>query len=194
MNNTVLIKNIAPPPIDKQEILRYAGCRESSADVLALMESCLKESETAFAYNVCYRVLDVSIAGDICDFGSFSVPSLSLAKCLSGYEKVVLFGATVGADIDRLIAKHSRLSPSRALMLQAIGAERIEALCDAFCNDWAVRSPRFSPGYGDLPLAIQKDIFSLLDCSRRIGLALNESLIMSPTKSVTAFMGIKQQL
>ena len=41
----------------------------------------------------------------------------------------------VGADIDRLIAKHSRLSPSRALMLQAIGAERIEALCDAFCND-----------------------------------------------------------
>ncbi len=194
MSNTVLIKSITPPPIDKQEILRYAGCRESSADVLELMESCLRESEGAFAYNVCYRVLDVSITGDICDFGSFSVPSFSLVKSLSGYERVVLFGATVGAEIDRLIAKHSRLSPSRALMLQAIGAERIEALCDAFCNDWTERSPRFSPGYGDLPLAIQKDIFSLLDCSRRIGLALNESLIMSPTKSVTAFMGIKQQL
>jgi len=53
-----------------------------------------------------------------------------------------------------------------------------------------VLKPRFSPGYGDLPLETQREIFDVLDCSRRIGLMLNDSLLMSPTKSVTAFVGV----
>ena len=50
--------------------------------------------------------------------------------------------------------------------------------------------PRFSPGYGDLPLSAQKNIFAVLDPERRIGLTLNSSLLMSPSKSVTAFVGL----
>lgn len=50
--------------------------------------------------------------------------------------------------------------------------------------------PRFSPGYGDLPINMQKDIFAALDCPRKIGLSLNESLLMSPSKSVTAIIGV----
>ncbi|MBO5857729.1 MAG: Vitamin B12 dependent methionine synthase activation subunit, partial [Clostridia bacterium] len=42
----------------------------------------------------------------------------------------------------------------------------------------------------DLELTTQKDIFKILDCSKKIGLTLNDSLLMSPTKSVTAFVGI----
>ena len=37
----------------------------------------------------------------------------------------------------------------------------------------------------------ERDIFRLLDCPRRIGLSLNESLLMSPSKSVTALIGIE---
>ena len=37
---------------------------------------------------------------------------------------------------------------------------------------------------------VQKDIFKVLDCERKIGLTLNESLLMSPSKSVTAIVGI----
>ena len=50
--------------------------------------------------------------------------------------------------------------------------------------------PRFSPGYGDVSLEVQKDFFRLLPC-QRIGLTLMDTLIMSPEKSVTAFIGIK---
>lgn len=53
--------------------------------------------------------------------------------------------------------------------------------------------PRFSAGYGDLPLEVQKDIFRVLDCPRKIGLTLNDSLLMSPTKSVTAIVGIEDE-
>ena len=80
-------------------------------------------------------------------------------------------------------------------MISALGSERIEALCDKFNKDFEFENevslkPRFSPGFGDLSLMIQKDIFAVLDCPRKIGLSLNDSLLMSPTKSVTAFVGI----
>ena len=31
----------------------------------------------------------------------------------------------------------------------------------------------------------------MLDCPRKIGLTLNDSLLMSPTKSVTAIVGLR---
>ena len=50
--------------------------------------------------------------------------------------------------------------------------------------------PRFSPGYGDFPLSMQTPIFDALDCPRKIGVSLNASLLMSPSKSVTAVIGL----
>ena len=183
------------PPIRRREILRYAGCAEADAATASLMEDCLTEAADALVYKVCYRELPVTIDGETCNFGAFSVSSGNLAGNLSGCGRVILLAATVGVKIDRLTTKYSRIAPSRALMMQAIGAERIEALCDAFCADMEKEMgvslrPRFSPGYGDLPLSVQKDIISLLDTPRQIGLSLNDSLLMSPTKSVTAFAGI----
>ncbi len=183
---TVLTKTFEEPPFCKKEILRYAGCREASDDVAKLLHSCIEEVRGKITYKVCYCELSVKVQGGVCDFGVFSVESCDLARSFSGCEKVVLFGATVGVELDRLIAKYGRISPSRALMLQAIGAERIEALCDAFCDEVGC-GVRFSPGYGDLPLDTQKKIFDILNCGKCIGLTLNDSFLMSPSKSVTAF-------
>ena len=44
-----------------------------------------------------------------------------------------------------------------------------------------------------MPLEKQKDIFALLDCNRQIGISLNESLLMTPSKSVTAIFGISDK-
>ena len=191
----IYTKMYGAPPINRKEILRYAGCAEADEATAALMEDCLGESTGTLTYKICFGELPVSIAGEMCDFGTFSFSSENLARNLAGCPRVILFAATVGVGIDRLIHKYSRITPSRALMLQAIGAERIEALCDLFCSDIEKERgvslrPRFSPGYGDLPLSVQKDIIALLDTPKQIGLSLNDSLLMSPTKSVTAFAGI----
>ena len=195
----IYTKMYGTPPINRKEILRYAGCAEADEATASLMEDCLCEAADALVYKVCYRELPVAVVGEMCDFGTFSFSSGNLAGNLAGCPRVILFAATVGVGIDRLIHKYSRITPSRALMMQAIGAERIEALCDAFCSDIEKERgvslrPRFSPGYGDLPLSVQKDIITLLDTPKRIGLALNDSLLMSPTKSVTAFAGITNKI
>ena len=123
--------------------------------------------------------------------------SRDLAKCLADCEHIILIAATVGLEIDRRIAKYGKVEPSLALCIQALGAERIEALCDAAVTllegRFGALSPRFSAGYGDLDLGLQREIFAALDCPKSIGATLNESLLMSPTKSVTAIIGIKNK-
>ena len=189
---TILTKKLSEPPIVKKEILRYALCREATPKIDELLDSCIAEAKDALTYAVCYTELEVKVTGEVCDFGVFCVASADLAKSLEGSEKVILFAATVGVSLDRLIRKYSKISPSRAVMLQAFGTERIEALCNAFCCEMGTPA-RFSPGYGDLPLEVQKDIFDVLSCTKNIGVSLSDSLLMSPSKSVTAFAFSKEQ-
>ncbi len=75
--------------------------------------------------------------------------------------------------------------------LGCASAESVLGVCAArAAAEGRALRPRFSPGYGDLAIDAQKDIFALLDCERQIGLTLGDSLLMSPGKSVTAFAGI----
>lgn len=191
MPDGVFVKTyVGLPPFDEREILRYAGVRgEADGNVLALLGECLRECEGAFSFRACY--LEVPVTAELLG------ESKGLKKNLCGCERATLFAATVGLGIDRLIAKYANVSPAKALLFQAIGAERIEALCDRLCGELAAEKakaglyprPRFSPGYGDFPLERQREFFGLLDCPRKIGLTLTDSLLMSPTKSVTAVVG-----
>ena len=197
MMNTVLTKTFPPPPIDKKEILRYAGVKDSIPDIDALLCECLGEIADKLTYNVCYTQFPFEFSHDEVNLFFARTKSKKLRKNLEGCKSFILFAATVGIEIDRLILKYGKISPSKALMLQAIGAERIESLCNEFnrtiTKEYGYTKPRFSPGYGDLALKIQQDFFRVLDPSRRIGLTLNSSMLMTPTKSVTAIIGISDK-
>lgn len=123
--------------------------------------------------------------------------SANLVKNLSGCDEALMMAATAGIGVDRLINKYARLSPMKALFIHAIGAEAVEALCDKFVSDYekdnkVSTAPRFSPGYGDLNLSVQRSFERILDLGRRPGITLNENLLMTPSKSVTAIMGIRR--
>ena len=214
MESMIYIKTYDLPKIDEKALLRYAGCLDESEDVLLLAREMYDEvSEAvlllaremydevseAVACKVCYRRFSVSFSEGIIDLGFASLNSHSLESRLIGCNEIILFCATIGHGIDRLISKYSITSPSKAVILQAIATERIESLCDLFCREMALEEagsgrearPRFSPGYGDLPLELQREVFASLDCARKIGVSLSESLFMRPTKSVSAIIGVK---
>ncbi len=192
--NTIFTKIFDAPPFDKKEILRYAGAKEDTPKVSELIESCIEEAKGKLSYKVCYGHFPILIKENCVDLFFMETESESLAKNLASSRSIILFGATVGIEIDRLISRYGRISPSRALIFQAIGAERIESLCAEFTKfiqkEYGATVPRFSPGYGDFRLEVQKDFFRVLEPSKRIGLTLNESMLMTPTKSVTAIIGI----
>ncbi len=198
MNVTVLTKSYNEIPFCEKEILRYAMCREGNEQERELLSTCIEEAKHNFSHKVCYCILPITVTEDMCNFGAISLTSKSLVKNLEGCSEAVVFSATAGIHIDRLIAKYSRIMPSRSVMMHAIGTQQIEALCDTFCRDMesetkAYTTMRFSPGYGDLSIDAQKNILSLLDTSKRIGVCLNDSMLMSPSKSVTAIVGLKKE-
>lgn len=191
---TILVKSYDPMPFDKSEILRYAQAKGESPELDLIIDECIGEVSDKLVYKVCYGEFDISVDQPNIDFGFMNITSKDLSKNLKDCKKTVVFGATVGIELDRLILRYGRISPVKALIFQAIGAERIEALADAFNNEIKekyITVPRFSAGYGDFSVYKQTDIFNILDCGRKIGLTLNDSMMMSPTKSVTAIIGIK---
>lgn len=198
MNSTVFIKSYQEPEFNIKEILRYSNGGSGDNLLLDLIEECISECRKLLSYKVCYGEFPIVVTEETICLPFMTVNSHALAKNLSGCFSAVIFGATVGIGLDRLITKYGKISPARALIFQAIGAERIEALCDAFNDEVKAEKvkkgltlkPRFSPGYGDFPLNAQKDFFRVLDCPRKIGLSLSESLLMSPSKSVTAIIGV----
>ena len=189
-----------PPPLYK-EIARYmkASSKDSGAD--DLIDKCLVECNGKINGKVVYREFPIYCNGNELNIGFTSTQSNDLKRLLldNNCTSIILFAATIGLGIDRLILRNSRISPAKALCLQAIGSERVEALCNVFSLELKGKyeamgctlTPRFSPGYGDLPLSMQKEIFTALNCERLLGITLNDSLLMTPTKSVTAIIGVK---
>lgn len=187
--------------INRKEVQRYAGYFRTDIPfdetIENLLNEVIEELQDKLAFKVCYRRMDLAWDSKMPQL-PFECESKDLAKFLEGSSELVMFAATIGLDIDRLIAKYQRLSPTKALLMQALGAERVERLCDVFCDEIKEQAAsegltvtgRYSPGYGDLPLEKQIDFFKLLDCNRQIGISLNESLLMTPSKSVTALFGI----
>ena len=195
MTTIVYKKSYSAPEIDRREALRYAGVRGESAEAEAMLDECIREASDTLCYKLCYGEYPLTRVKNSLDFGFARVVSEKLSAHLTDCSRVIIMAATVGVGLDRLAARYSRVSPARALILQGLGAERIETVADLFCreltDDGLELTSRFSAGYGDLSLEFQREIFRALDCQKNIGLTLNESLIMSPTKSITAIIGIK---
>lgn len=205
MSGTVFLRLYKEPLFDKKEAARYLGlgCRgEIPRDVEELIDSAFSECRSSLSYKVCFSDFPLKFSDGEIDLGFARVKSVDLAKNLRGCEKIILFASTVGIAMDRFISKYAKISPSRSLAFQAIGAERVEALCDTFnaeikqecAENGFFTCPRFSPGYGDLSIELQRDIMRTLDCERKIGVSVGESLLMSPSKSVTAIIGVGKNI
>lgn len=186
------------PPVPVKSVYRYLGMGRAQPDpaVAALVEECMPAFVSAARCRACYAELPVQIEGETVDFGGLQADSASLAKNLSGCRQAILFAATLGAQEDLLCRRAGVDSPARALVLDAMGSAAIEALCDTLCDGWARENPglrlrpRFSPGYGDLPLDFQVRLLAFLDSGRKAGITLSETLLMVPQKSVSAIVGL----
>ncbi len=188
--------------IDRGEVLRYLGCGKN-CDESTLVKTAdelsgkIKDSMMCIA---CYDTVTVEVSGNTVDFGFMHVESKSLSKNLKDCSAAYIFAATIGFAADRIIQKYSLISPLYAMAAQAAGAAAIEAWCDLLCARLEENSraehmymrPRFSPGYGDFALERQREIFSFLDCARKAGIKLTDSLLMTPSKSVSAVIGLSK--
>ena len=188
--------------INKKEVERYLGYGKNIPDerTTELIEECIRQIEKIAQPRSIYRIFDLKLKEDQIEAAGMKMQSRNLAKNLKGCEKIVFFAATLGNEPDILMNRYSRLQISKAAVLQAVGAAAIEDYCNrcqkkieeqAAAEGFYVR-PRYSPGYGDLPLAIQGRFLDTIEATKRAGIYLSEGDIMLPEKSVTAIMGVSE--
>lgn len=187
--------------IDMGETLRYMGCgTQATEEIASLAARAIEAVQGAASCKACYMHCEIAFPQEnVVDFGFMQIQSAGLYRHLKCCKSVYIFAATVGLEIDRLIFQYKHSSPSFALAVQAAGAAAVESYCDLLCAEVFEKEaekqkrhtiPRFSAGYDDLSLEVQKQIVAALDCTRQIGLTLTDGCMMMPSKSVTAFVGI----
>ncbi len=189
---------------DFSELYRYAGITDASLiddNTKNLAEDAASQVRSLMNCRSVYIKLALKIENELISFGEKQIQSHALSRNLQDCSEVILFAATLGPEVDRAIQKASRINAAKSVMLQAAGAMYIEKYCDCLQSFFAEEErknglelrPRFSPGYGDVSLEVQKIFFEILQCQKNLALTLNDSLIMSPEKSVTAFIGLKNR-
>ena len=198
MQEGLHLEELGEIPFDEKEILRYAMLPSFAPKPEELpLQECLKAAKGAAQCRAVWRRYLLVRDGDTLDLGFAKTDSRDLKKHLEGCGEILLFACTAGAETDRRIARAKLLSPAKGLLMHAIGAQQVEGGCDRLCARLAQQFPdrqltdRFSPGYGDLTLEMQRDVMAALDCGRTIGITLTDSLLMTPSKSVTAIIGMK---
>ena len=188
--------------LDIAEPLRYLGVRGEPGPALRAELSAVADRLTqAVTPRWVWRVFHVkrTFDGEGLEGTNLTLTGEMAHKMLADCAQAVLLACTLGAGFETMLRSEQARSMARAAMLDVCGSAWVEAGCDQAEGEISARFPglyltdRFSPGYGDLPLGLQKEICALLDAQRRLGVQVTDSLLMNPTKSVTAVIGLSER-
>ena len=188
-------KNINLP---RKEILRYMACKEEDANTQNLIYQFVPIVKNAASPKISYAFFDLEKNDDTVFIEKESLKSKALFKNLMCSDSAIVFSLTLGIEIDRLISKYSVLSPASALCINAIATALIEEYANIFCGEIKdilkgeklFLMPRFSPGYADFDLKNQELFIKLTNAEKICGINLTQSYMMTPSKSITAIMGV----
>ena len=189
--------------LNQNEILRYLGYKDSGVteQIQKLLDRCERETLQILQPKYVYQRFSIERLDDgIHVTGTpLILKGQAIAEHLQNCEEIFLMGATAGMALDRQIRRFMIKEPDAGVVLDSCGIQAVEQIGDLaekemesiVLEDGFYLTWRFSPGYGDLPLETQQDLVRILDLPRKIGVSLNESFLMTPSKSVTAIIGIR---
>ncbi len=183
--------------VSPEQVARYAGGKRYRMDasqaklVHTILARAYELIEPAFVYKV-YEVAGFIEGGSVKLHNGemFPVPTSDEDACM----KALAFSVcTLGGGLEK--ATITSLSPEDllgSLFLDAAGVAFLEALSTRAYETLQQQAQehhvqvgcRFGPGYGGVDLSYQERLFKLVDAPL-IGVRLNESCVMSPSKSLS---------
>lgn len=188
--------------LKKDEVLRYLGYKGQaiSQEINKTIDFYMSRITSLCNPKFFHIISDTEICENsvILSGTNLVLEGLDIKNHLIGSKKCITLAATLGSEFDRELLKLQTRSMTDAVIFDACGTAFIESFADN-CED-EILSPlkdagyhsnfRFSPGYGDLPLTLQKDIVNCLQLQKMIGLTVTDSGLLLPQKSITAFIGL----
>ncbi|BFK80627.1 vitamin B12 dependent-methionine synthase activation domain-containing protein [Clostridium baratii] len=192
--------------IDEKEVLRYLGYKgqKIEEELLLKISDTIEEGKKLFAPKIIYKEYPINILENGVEVigTTLVLEGNDIKKLLIDSSRCILMAATIGNYIEKKIRLYERIDLTRGMILDSVSTTAVEDLCDKVCDliekdiieDFEELTFRYSPGYGDLSLNIQKNFIEVLDATRKIGVNVSEHMLLFPRKSVTAIVGIRKKL
>lgn len=192
--------------LNREKVYTRLGYKENVTELplkmIDLVEKTITEALPVMAAAGVHMAREIEDKGErISLYGTNTfLEGISVKNLLKNSFAVFFLAVTIGEGLEKLIARYSEEEQfEKALILDAIGSEGVEAIAGDLNHHLQilarqsklVLTRRFSPGYGDLPLQFQAQLYEELSLSS-LGISIDDRYILWPKKTVTALIGIER--
>ena len=122
-------------------------------------------------------------------WGDTVLPYRSLGRLFADCDEVIVCGCTIGQDVYRTIREWMATDPAFGVVVDATASVLVDAYAAYLQHTFGATTMRFSPGYGDVPLALNQELATCLQLSKRIGVHVTDGHLMVPEKSIIFLTG-----
>ncbi len=192
--------------IDRNEVLRYLQTSKDIKDekINRLLAEAIAEIKKLINFRYLYQKFPIEETdqGVKIKNTTLTLKGRTIKKHLQHSKEIYLMAATLGAQVDKRISFYEKMSLTKAMIFDACATTAIEEGCDqveAEIKEKVLAAGneditfRYSPGYGDLGIDIQKEFLRILKAPKKIGLTASKYNMLLPTKSVTAIIGVLEE-
>lgn len=157
---------------------------------MALIEQCFGQLQDIATPHFITKIYPLTHAPLMMEDISLDFPELTtlFADC----HAVLVIGATLGIAVDRESRRLSRTDMAKLVVFDAVASSYLEAVSDQHERtlDLGVRTFRYCPGYGTVPLELNRVLCRALQMDKHIGLTVQPSMLLLPQKSIIGLIGL----
>ena len=177
-----------------KQALKYLGYKDQtlSEEFYILFDECEKEVKEYAQFKSVYRIFELS--------DDFTIEELNIRldyqdakRVLKGCHHIMIVGYTLGYPLERRIKYTQKIDMHKAVIMDAIASAYLEECADEFekslFNSRHTRTFRFAPGYGDVPVELNRLFFKAINMDIRLGVTLHSD-IFTPQKTMLCFIGL----
>ncbi len=187
--------------IDKNLVKKYLNYKDENCDFDIVIEDVFAEMKSIATPKKNCILSDVSFENGFYKLDNLGIvlKSNDINKLFCECDKIATLVVTLGLEIDKKIAYYAKVDLAKSLIMDAASNVWVEAVMDELeaqvCKqmDGKFKTMRFSPGYGDLDISVQKSVIERTGSNKFLGINVNSNYLMTPLKSITAFLGFSDK-
>ncbi len=176
--------------MNKKRIYQYLNIDNSDEKLELLIDECIKEVKEIADFKVIYDTFHISHNPlKIIEY-DLIIESCDLSFYFQDCHECMIIAGTLGALIDRRIKYYEHIDMYKAYVFDQVCNSYLEECLDEFSQSLPfVHTYRFAPGYGDLPLSLNNDLYHYMNLNKYLNISLNHGLFI-PLKTIVGICGI----
>lgn len=177
----------------KENALKYLGYLDTQVDQQTndRLDECLLELEQ-ITPKFMYQIFTLDHAPLTIKELNLTIDYPDLIDLFDSCNQVVVIACTLGLQLDQKLRYYSKFDLTKMMIMDALASSYIEVKCDEYeaKQNFGERTFRFCPGYGNVPLELNRTLANALSCNKHIGLTVQASNLLLPQKSMIGLIGL----